>query len=143
MKPNTTTVIARSALGLLFVAGPLATALRLMPEPTPPPAAAAFLKALAATGYMLPLLWTTEITAGLLLLSGFMVPLSLILLAPVMVNIAAFHVFLAPAASPPAIVACALEAFVAWNYRDSFASLFQITRRAESNASVRAVVQAA
>jgi uncharacterized membrane protein YphA (DoxX/SURF4 family) len=125
MRTRKLTVVPRIVLALMFIAGPLASALHLAPEPSLPPAAAAFMSALAASGYMLPLLWSTEIAAGLLLLSGLTAPLGLILLAPVIVNIAAFHVFLAPTALPPAIVACALEAFLAWQYRDAFAPLFQ------------------
>src|SRR5689334_17614856 len=115
--------MARSALGLIFVVGPLATALHLAPEPALPSNAADFMAALSRTGYMLPLLWSTEILGGVLLLSGFMVPLGLVMLAPVVVNIAAFHLFLAPAASPPALLVCTLELVLAWQYRASFVPL--------------------
>jgi putative oxidoreductase len=114
MKIERVTMILRSLLGFIFVAGPLASALNLVPEPAAPPAAAAFVAALGATGYMLPLLWSTEIAAGVLLLSGLMVPFALTLLAPVIVNIAAFHVFLAPNGYPPALVVIALELFLVW-----------------------------
>jgi hypothetical protein len=73
---------------------------------------------------MLPLLWGTEIIAGILLLAGVLVPLALVLLAPVIVNIAAFHVFLAPGAIQPAIVVSALELFLGWKYRSAFGPLF-------------------
>jgi uncharacterized membrane protein YphA (DoxX/SURF4 family) len=126
MKTHRLTVILRSVLGFIFVAGPLATALHLAPEPALPAKASEFMAALARTGYMLPLLWSTEILAGLLLLSGFIAPLGLILLAPVIVNIAAFHIFLAPTALAPAIVVCALEVFLAWQYRASFAGLLRV-----------------
>lgn len=128
MKPDKLTVALRTAMGLMFVAGPLTTALHLAPEPALAPGAAAFLAALSRTGYMLPLLWGTEIAAGALLLAGLMVPLGLILLAPVIVNIAGFHLFLAPKAIAPAIVACTLELFLAWKYREEFAPLFRISR---------------
>src|SRR5690242_1516531 len=123
MKARRFTIVARSALGFIFIAGPLATALHLAPEPALPSNAADFMAALSRTGYMLPLLWSTEILAGVLLLSGFMVPLGLVMLAPVVVNIAAFHLFLAPAASPPALLVCALELVLAWQYRASFVPL--------------------
>jgi hypothetical protein len=54
-----------------------------------------------------------------------MVPLALVLLAPVIVNIVAFHLFLAPAAMPPAIVVSALEIYTAWQYRAAFRPLFR------------------
>ncbi len=125
MNTSRLTIVLRSVLGLIFVAGPLAAALHLAPEPELPPGAAAFMSALAATGYMLPLLWTTEIAAGVLLLAGLLVPFALVLLAPVIANIVAFHLFLAPAAMPPAVVVSALEIFVAWQYRAAFRPLFR------------------
>jgi putative oxidoreductase len=125
MKIGKVTLILRSMLGFIFVAGPLASALRLAPEPAAPPAAAAFVAALGANGYMLPLLWSTEIAAGVLLLSGFMVPFALTLLAPVIVNIATFHAFLAPNGYPPALLVIALEFFLAWRYRRAFKPLFR------------------
>lgn len=125
MKTSKPTVVIRLVLGLLFVAGPLCTALHLVPEPALPRPAAAFTEALAATHYMLPLLWSIEIGSGLLLLSGFMVPLALVMLTPVIVNIAAFHLFLAPSGISAAIVVGTLELFLAWRYRRAFAPLFQ------------------
>jgi hypothetical protein len=125
MSKSKPTIVLRSILGLIFVAGPLATALHLAPEPALPTGAAAFTGALAQSGYMIPLLWGTEIAAGVLLLSGFATPFALVLLAPVIVNIDAFHVFLAPGGIPLAIVVSALEAFLAWRYREAFRPLFQ------------------
>jgi uncharacterized membrane protein YphA (DoxX/SURF4 family) len=128
MKTGKLTVVLRTVLGLIFVAGPLATALHLIPDPAMPPNGAAFIAALASTGYMLPLLWTTEIAAGILLLTGLFTPFALLLLAPVIVNIAAFHLFLAPSGMPPAIVVTALEASLAWRYREAFRPLFKTAR---------------
>ena len=142
MKPRKSVTTARIVLGVLFVAGPLTAAFHLAPEPTLAPRAAAFMNALTRSGYMLPLLWTTEIAAGLLLLSGVFAPLGLLILAPVLVNIAAFHFFLAPNAAVPAVLACALETFLAWQYRDEFAPLFRSPasrRESRSRETSRAV----
>jgi putative oxidoreductase len=125
MQTSKITIVLRSLLGFVFVAAPLATAFHLAPQPELPPVAAAFAGSLAATGYMLPLLWTTEFVSGILLLSGFMVPLALVMLAPVIVNVAAFHVFLSPGGLMPAIVVTALELSLAWRYRRSFEPLFR------------------
>ena len=124
MKSSKITVVLRSVLGFIFVAAPLATAFHLAPQPKLPAAATAFVGALAGTGYMLPLLWSTEIAAGILLLSGVMVPLAIVMLAPVIVNIAAFHLFLNPGGFMPAIMVSALELSLAWRYRRSFETLF-------------------
>src|SRR5882762_6738719 len=89
-------VAARLALGLIFFVFGLNGFLHFLPQPPAPPAAAAFGGALYATGYFIPLLKATEVLAGALLLAGVFVPLALTLLAPIIVNIAAFHLFLAP-----------------------------------------------
>jgi len=117
------TIVLRSLLGLIFIAGPLA-AMFHAGEPTLPTQAAAFAGALSKTGYMMPLLWSTEIAAGLMLLSGILVPLALLLLAPVVVNIALFHALLAPAGAGPAALVIGLELFLAWQYRRAFEPLF-------------------
>jgi uncharacterized membrane protein YphA (DoxX/SURF4 family) len=133
MKNNRLRFILRTVLGLMFVAEPLARAVHLAPEPALPPSGAAFLAALAATGYMLPLLWSTEIAAGILLLSGVMAPLGLVLLAPVLVNIAAFHIFLVPQGLPVAIVVGVIEVVLAWEYRRAFAPLLHAIRFSEGS----------
>ncbi|HVN26859.1 MAG TPA: hypothetical protein VMT64_00155, partial [Candidatus Binataceae bacterium] len=63
-----------------------------------------FFLGLAATGYMLPLLYMTQAAAGACLLVGFYVPLALAVLAPVVINILLFHIFLAPAGIPLALM---------------------------------------
>lgn len=125
--------VSRIALGLLFAVNGLNGFLGLIPQPSVPEPASAFLGALAATGYMLPLLKGTELLTGLLLLANRFVPLALVLLAPVVVNIVAFHLFLAP---PNPIVAglLTLELFLAWAYRDHFRGA--LASRSQPTASV-------
>jgi hypothetical protein len=64
--------------------------------------------------------------AGIFLLAGILVPLALTLLAPVVVNIVLFHVFLDPAGMPIAILVLVLEVFLAWGYRDSFKGVLDL-----------------
>ena len=115
----------RILLGLIFFAAGffgLLMLLGIMPPPAAPmPAgAAAFSEALAKTGYMMWLTSATDIIAGALLLSNRFVPLALALLAPMIVNIIAFHAFLAPSGIGPGAVAAALEIYLAWAYRKAF-----------------------
>ena len=113
----------RVLLGLVFFVFGLNGFLHFLPQPPMPEAALPFLGGLAGAGYFFPLLKTTEVVAGLLLLSNRFVPLALTLLAPVIENIAAFHVFLAP--SPPMVVfLLAAEIYLAWVYRAAFRGLF-------------------
>jgi uncharacterized membrane protein YphA (DoxX/SURF4 family) len=110
---------ARILLGLIFFVFGLNGFLQFIPMPPPPAAAGAFLGALAATGYMFPLIKTTEVLAGALLLSNRFVPLALVLLSPIVVNIAAFHLVLSPGIGLVAVIA-ALMLYLAWAYRGSF-----------------------
>jgi hypothetical protein len=50
--------------------------------------------------------------------------LALALLAPVIANILVFHITMLPGTLPPAIVAAALWAILAWKVRSYFAPLF-------------------
>lgn len=117
---------ARILLGLLFFVFGLNGFVGFLPQPPVPPEAGAFLGGLAATGYMFPLIKGTEVVAGLMLLSNRFVPLALVLLAPVIVNIVAFHAALAPAGLAVALVALALELALAWSYRASFRSVLAL-----------------
>jgi len=115
--------IARIALGLTFFVFGLNGFLHFLPQPPMSGPPAAFAGALFATGYMFPLIKGTEVAASLLLLSNRYVPLALALLAPVVVNIVAFHAFLAPAGLAVPIVVLALELYLARSYRDAFAPM--------------------
>ncbi len=65
-----------------------------LPEPELPEPAQKFGAALAETGYMWDLIKGTEIVGGILVLTGFMAPLGLVLLGPVVVNITMFQAVL-------------------------------------------------
>jgi hypothetical protein len=83
----------------------------------------AFMGALAATGYMFPLIKSVEVIGGALLLSNRFVPLALAIVAPNVVNIVLFHSFLAPGGLPVALFVLALELFTAWSFRNAYASM--------------------
>jgi uncharacterized membrane protein YphA (DoxX/SURF4 family) len=125
MKVSTTTVILRSLLGIIFLVFGVNGFFPFLPFPPVPGRAVAFLGALAASGYMFKLVFGTQVVSGALLLSGLMVPLALVLLAPIIVNIVAFHVFLAPGGLPLAAVVTILEIILAWQYREAFRALFR------------------
>lgn len=110
----------RVLLGTIFVISGLNGFLQFMPFPPMPDRASAFLGALGATGYFLPVLKTCELLAGVALLVNRFVPLALVLLAPVVVQIALFHTFLAPAGLPIAVALVAMELALAWFYRDAY-----------------------
>lgn len=114
--------VTRTLMGLIFFVFGLGYFLHLFPTTSPslPEGAAAFGGALAKTGYMFPLIKGTEVVVGALLLTNRFVPLALLVIAPVIVNIVAFHLFLAPSGLVMAGVVLALEIQLAWTHRSAF-----------------------
>jgi hypothetical protein len=131
---------AQLILGAIFTIFGLNGFLGFLPTPPMPEAASSFFGALAATGYMLPLIKGTEVLAGLLLLGNRFVPLALLLLAPIVVNIVAFHAFLAPAGLALPVLVVLLTVIVAWSKRDVFAPLLS-ARQDETPARRKAGIQ--
>jgi uncharacterized membrane protein YphA (DoxX/SURF4 family) len=123
--------IARVLMGLLFLIFGLNGFLHFLPEPkTPmPEGAMAFAGVLMKTGYMFPMIMGTQLLVGVLLLLNRFVPLALALIAPVIVNIIAFHVSLAPAGIGPGVVVLGLEAYLAWAYRNSYRQMLTARTR--------------
>lgn len=122
---NKLTLAARLLLGLLFLVFGLNGFLQFLPTPDVNAQAGAFLGALAQTGYTFPIIKGIEVVAGVALLAGFFVPLALILLAPIVVNIALFHIVLAENGYPMVIGILGLMFFLAWSYRASFAGVLR------------------
>jgi putative oxidoreductase len=116
---------ARLFLGLVFTVFGSNFFLHFLATPPSPPRAAAFAGALFASGYLLQLLKITEVLAGLLLLSNRFVPLALAMLAPIVINIVSFHLFLAPAGLPLPLAVLVAELVAAWSYRAAFAPMLQ------------------
>lgn len=127
---------ARILAGLIFTVFGLNGFLHFLPQPAPPPAAGAFLGALFHGGYLFPLLKGTEVAMGLLLLSGRFVPLALTVLAPIVVNIVAFHAFFDPHGLPVGLVLVAAELYLAWVNRAAFAPMLR-ARAASSTAQTQ------
>jgi uncharacterized membrane protein YphA (DoxX/SURF4 family) len=117
---------ARLFLGLVFTVFGLNFFLHFLPMPSAPPQAAAFAGALFASGYLFPLLKATEVVAGLLLLGGLFVPLALAVLAPIVINIIGFHLFLEPSGLPIPLAVLAAELYLAWSYRGAFAPMLHL-----------------
>lgn len=121
---RTTTTVVRILLGLIFTVFGLNGFLHFIPmQPLPQPAIG-FFGALAATGYMIRLIFFGQLIGGVLLLTGIAVPLALVILAPIVVNILFFHLFLAPSGLAIAFIVVAMEVFLAWRYQGAFAPLF-------------------
>lgn len=135
------TLVARILLGLIFFVFGLNGFLMFLPMPQPSPDALAFASALAATGYMFPLLKGIEVIAGALLLANRAVPFALVLLAPIVVNIAAFHIVLEPGYGM-VITLGVLMSYLGYAYREQFAPLFATKRATVEVAPIESAVSA-
>jgi hypothetical protein len=69
---------------------------------------------------MFSMVMGTQLLVGVLLLLNRFVPLALALIAPVVVNIIAFHLFLAPSTIGPGLAVLALELYLACAYRNTY-----------------------
>jgi putative oxidoreductase len=116
-------IIARYLLGLIFVVFGLNGFLNFIPQPPiPNPLAVQFLTAVSQSHFA-AFFFAVQVLGGLLLLSGFFVPLALTLLAAVLYNILAFHLTLLPGIGP-GLVSCVLWVLVFLQYRESFNGIF-------------------
>ena len=119
-------MVAQAALGLVFFVFGLNGFLEFLPMPEMGEQAGDYMGGLAAAGYFFPVLKIVETVSGLLLLLRLFSPLALLLLAPVVVQILLFHLFLDPAGLPMAIVITLLEAYLGFVvYREAFTRVLQ------------------
>jgi putative oxidoreductase len=117
-------IISRYLLGLMFTVFGLNGFLNFIHQPPPTnPLALQFFGAIVASHFA-AFFFALQVVAGLLLLSGFFLPLALTLIAAELYNILAFHLTMAPASIAPALVACVLWILVFMQYRESFKGIF-------------------
>ncbi len=123
---------ARILLGLMFTvfgANGFLHFLHMKGDPMSP-LALRYMGAIAQS-HMLAAAFAVQLLTGLLLLSGFFVPLALVLLGPVIGNILLFHATMAPKGILNGLVALLFWLIVFVSVRKSFAPLFQ-ARTAQS-----------
>jgi uncharacterized membrane protein YphA (DoxX/SURF4 family) len=138
--------VTRLFLGLVFTVFGLNGFFHFLPMPPMAASPAATLVgAFLHSGYLMQLVFATELLAGMLFLTGRFVPLALAVIAPVIVNIVAFHLFLAPAGRGLAFAVLASELALAWSHRAAFAPMLaaRATERPTDVTPVRAPLHAA
>ena len=119
-------MVAQALLGLVFFVFGLNGFLGFLPMPEMGEQAGAYMGGLSAANYFFPVLKIVETVSGLLLLLRLFSPLALVLLAPVVVQILLFHLFLDPGGLPMAIVITLLEAYLGFGvYRSAFTGVLQ------------------
>src|SRR5437660_8684889 len=98
-------IIARILLGLIFFVFGLNGFLHFIPQPPPPPGLAGQYIDVLLKSHMFLLVAGCQVIGGALLLVNRYVTLGLIILAPVLVNILAFHLTMEPKGIGPGLVA--------------------------------------
>src|ERR1700758_3705806 len=121
---RTASAIARYLAGVIFLVMGLNGFLHFIPLPPPGGIAGQFMGALSASHYLW-VVFAFQVIAGVLLLVNRYVPLAVAVLAPVIVNILAFHAFLAPSGLPLAFFVVVLWAVIFIDVRPAFSGLFQ------------------
>ncbi len=79
-----------------------------------------------ATGYLYSFLGVTELISGLMLTMGLLMPLVLVILAPIVLNIVLYHLFLAPAGIVIAIVLLLIYLALITAYSRAYYGLFKL-----------------
>jgi len=125
---RTASGIARYLAGAIFLVFGLNGFLHFIPLPPPAGVAGQFMGALFISHY-LTLVFGLQVIAAALLLANRFVPLALAILAPVIVNILAFHALMAPSGLPLALIVTALWALIFVDVRSAFAGLLQARLR--------------
>jgi|TARA_B110001469_G_scaffold6104_1_gene6352 ABC-type Na+ efflux pump permease subunit len=83
------------------------------------------MESLNSTGYVLYVVASLELLIGVLLLFKKWVPFALVLLAPIVVNILLFHLFLDVSGMFVAVLMLAITGVLIYKYWKSYSSLFQ------------------
>ncbi|MEK6858525.1 MAG: DoxX protein [Nanoarchaeota archaeon] len=130
MKGKLAYTIVRVIFGLAWI---FYGAVKFFPMPAPelPAAAVAFLGALGATGYMIPFLGIAELAIGLMLVFNRWVPLSMMILSPIMLNIVLFNLFLSLSLSSAImlLILVLMQVYIMYCTWDAYKPLFGRQRK--------------
>lgn len=117
--------IITALFGLFWLVFGLNNFLHFFAIPEPSQAGVVFMQALENAGYVLPLVYGAQIVAGIMLLARKFVPLSLLMLAPIVANILLYDLFLNPSGLVIGAVIGALYAAVLFDHKQKFIPLLK------------------
>lgn len=118
-------LICRILLGLIFVVFGANGLHPFLPTPALQPGLARdYVMALFQSHYSM-VIFGAQLIGGLLLLVNRYVPLALTILGPVIINIVCFHLFMDPSGLPRAAFVTILWFVLFYQYRGSFAGIFE------------------
>lgn len=115
----------RILAGLILLIVGLDKYFGVYPLPTGTPEADAFVAALDATGYMMPLAATVATATGMLLLANRYVALAAVLAMPFSLNALLFHIFLGPDAMVPTVLLFLCNTALLIGERERYRELFK------------------
>jgi putative oxidoreductase len=116
-------IIVRVLMGLLFIAASVVVLFNLVPQPELTGKVKTFNDGMNAAGYLMPLVKITELLCGIAFVAGRFVPLATVVIAPIIVNIFLFHVFVDTSGLPVAIFLVLANIFLAYANWDKFKPL--------------------
>lgn len=116
-------IIVRTLMGLLFLFASIVVLFNLVPKPELTGAVKTFNEGMDAAPYFTKILKVTELLCGLAFVTGYFVPLATIVIAPIIIHIFLFHLFLDTTGLPVAIFLVLANIFVAYFYRDAYKPL--------------------
>ena len=136
--------IVGALLGLMFIAAGVIVLFNLAETPPPPPPGSpmeGFFAAFGTTGY-LTFVKVLEVIGGILVVIPRTRRAGLLVLGPIIVNILAFHVFVAKEGvfSPTMLAIVLFTLFLVWVERAAFAAFLGFTRTARPEAKINAEV---
>ena len=116
-------LISRYLLGALFTIFGVNGFLHFIPEAPPSTTSALQYITALTTGSYMAVVFLFQLVSGVLLLSGYFVPLALTVLAAIITNILLYHLTLDPQGVSPALIVTVLWIVVFLNFRPSFKML--------------------
>jgi putative oxidoreductase len=118
-------IVVRTLMGLLFLMASVTFFLGMVEMPPMTGAPKAFNEGLAAVGYFFPMLKATELLCGIAFVVGRFVPLATVIIAPVIINIFMYDIFVDRTMPGPVfgVFLVLANIFVAYYYRAAYAGL--------------------
>ena len=116
-------VIVRVLVGLLFLFASIVVLFKLVPQPELVGRVKVFMDGVNASEYLMPLIKITELVCGIAFVTGYYVPLAIVVIAPVIINIFLFHAFVDTQGLAVGVALVFANVFLAYAYRDKFRPL--------------------
>ncbi|MXV50929.1 DoxX family protein [Pedobacter sp. HMF7647] len=113
-------IVVRVLMGLMFLFASIPVLFHLMPTPELKGDIKVFMTGIMAARYLFPLIKITELLCGIAFVTGFFVPLAVVVIFPIIINIVLYHAYLGPSELPIAIALLICDLFLAWYYRDRY-----------------------